>query len=158
MDLAGRTFVFHDVLQGGSVYCANTWGSLFTTNSGNTIYRWDTLDFSLLPYVYQNQFSDSDVLDVYDQGIWASETYRTITFVAEPNLICDQDAHAITKAQFETWLLANAMEYEITLTTRNTELNLIANAIREKGKTNAPLVYPSGFISAIKAISTSSDV
>lgn len=40
--------------------------------------------------------------------------------------------------------------------TTDTELTSIANAIRTKGGTSAQLVYPSGFVSAIQAIQTSS--
>ena len=38
--------------------------------------------------------------------------------------------------------------------TTDTELTGIADAIRTKGGTSAPLVYPSGFVSAIQAIPT----
>lgn len=40
--------------------------------------------------------------------------------------------------------------------TNTNELTSIANAIRAKGGTSSSLTYPSGFISAIEAISTSS--
>lgn len=36
--------------------------------------------------------------------------------------------------------------------TTDTELTSIADAIRTKGGTSAPLVYPTGFVSAIEAI------
>lgn len=42
--------------------------------------------------------------------------------------------------------------------TTDTELTSIANAIRTKGGTSASLVYPTGFVSAIEAISTGTDV
>ena len=35
-----------------------------------------------------------------------------------------------------------------------TDLTKVASAIREKGGTSAPLVYPAGFVSAIQAIQT----
>ena len=35
-----------------------------------------------------------------------------------------------------------------------TDLTKVASAIREKGGTSAPLVYPGGFASAIQAIQT----
>jgi len=38
--------------------------------------------------------------------------------------------------------------------TTDTELTSVANAIRTKGGTSAPLVYPTGFVSAIQAIPT----
>lgn len=42
--------------------------------------------------------------------------------------------------------------------TTDTELTSVANAIRTKGGTSASLVYPTGFVSAINAISTGTDV
>ena len=36
--------------------------------------------------------------------------------------------------------------------TSDIELQSVANAIREKGGTSAPLVYPTGFVSAIEDI------
>ena len=42
--------------------------------------------------------------------------------------------------------------------TTDTELTSVANAIRTKGGTSASLVYPTGFVSAIEAISTGTDV
>ena len=38
--------------------------------------------------------------------------------------------------------------------TNTTDLTAVANAIREKGGTSAPLVYPDGFVSAIQSIDT----
>ena len=42
--------------------------------------------------------------------------------------------------------------------TTDTELTSVADAIRTKGGTSASLVYPTGFVSAINAISTGTDV
>lgn len=44
------------------------------------------------------------------------------------------------------------------LLTNTTDLTKIASAIREKGGTSDPLVYPSGFISAIQAIQTGTEL
>ena len=38
--------------------------------------------------------------------------------------------------------------------TNTTDLTSVANAIREKGGTSAPLVYPDGFVTAIQSINT----
>ena len=38
--------------------------------------------------------------------------------------------------------------------TNTTDLTAVADAIRTKGGTSAPLVYPSGFVSAIQSIDT----
>lgn len=42
--------------------------------------------------------------------------------------------------------------------TTDTELASVASAIRSKGGTSSPLVYPAGFVSAIEGISTGTDV
>ena len=42
--------------------------------------------------------------------------------------------------------------------TNTTDLTKVASAIREKGGTSDPLVYPSGFISAIQAIQTGTEL
>ena len=42
--------------------------------------------------------------------------------------------------------------------TTDTELTSVADAIRTKGGTSFPLVYPNGFVSAIEEISTGTDV
>ena len=44
------------------------------------------------------------------------------------------------------------------LLTNTTDLTKVASAIREKGGTSDPLVYPSGFISAIQAIQTGTEL
>lgn len=36
--------------------------------------------------------------------------------------------------------------------TNTTDLTSVANAIREKGGTSDPLIYPDGFVAAIEAI------
>lgn len=38
--------------------------------------------------------------------------------------------------------------------TNTADLTAVADAIRVKGGTSAPLVYPSGFVSAIQSIDT----
>lgn len=40
--------------------------------------------------------------------------------------------------------------------TNTADLTAVADAIRAKGGTSAPLVYPSGFVSAIQAIDVAS--
>ena len=42
--------------------------------------------------------------------------------------------------------------------TNTTDLTKVASAIREKGGTSAPLVYPDGFVSAIQAIQTGTEM
>lgn len=41
--------------------------------------------------------------------------------------------------------------------TNTADLTAVANAIRAKGGTSAPMVYPSGFVSAIQAIDTTGE-
>ena len=42
--------------------------------------------------------------------------------------------------------------------TNTTDLKKVASAIREKGGTSAPLVYPDGFVSAVQAIQTGTEL
>ena len=42
--------------------------------------------------------------------------------------------------------------------TNTTDLTKVASAIREKGGTSAPLVYPDGFVSAVQAIQTGTEL
>ena len=42
--------------------------------------------------------------------------------------------------------------------TNTTDLTKVASAIREKGGTSDPLVYPDGFVTAIQAIQTGGDL
>nr|DAH77111.1 MAG TPA: hypothetical protein [Caudoviricetes sp.] len=42
--------------------------------------------------------------------------------------------------------------------TNTTDLTKVASAIREKGSTSAPLVYPDGFVTAIQAIQTGTEL
>ena len=42
--------------------------------------------------------------------------------------------------------------------TNTTDLTKVASAIREKGSTSASLVYPDGFVTAIQAIQTGTEL
>ena len=42
--------------------------------------------------------------------------------------------------------------------TNTTDLTKVASAIREKGSTSDPLVYPDGFVTAIQAIQTGTEL
>ena len=42
--------------------------------------------------------------------------------------------------------------------TNTTDLTKVASAIREKGGTSDPLVYPDGFVTTIQAIQTGGDL
>ena len=80
----------------------------------------------------------------YSLNAWINEDYRTVEFTS---------AGAVSDT-FYNWLSANATEQTpvITYSTTNTELKSIADAIRAKGGTASPLVYPTGFVSSIDAL------
>lgn len=87
----------------------------------------------------------------YTDTKWVDEKYRTIEITS---VIRDDNGDG------EAWLNANAVQVIDTVDylTTDTELTSIADAIRTKGGTSASLVYPTGFVSAIQAISTGTDV
>ena len=88
---------------------------------------------------------------VYNNGVWIDDAAKIITFVDTPSQYLN-----INSSQFEIWLTANAEEGElITYKVLESELTNIANAIRAKGDTSAPLTFPDGFISAIQALNVS---
>lgn len=62
------------------------------------------------------------------------------------------DGAAVTNANLIAWLEANAEQQipDIDYLTTTSELTSVANAIRMKGGTSSPLVYPNGFVSAIQ--------
>ena len=103
---------------------------------------------------YPGKTTDSVKYDstiVYETG-WKDDAYRTVEILRvkvadETNLIAWFEANAVQQ-------LPTVIDY---LTT-DTELTSIANAIRTKGGTSASLTYPAGFVSAIQAISTGTDV
>lgn len=75
---------------------------------------------------------------------WDDSAYKTIIFDTAPT------------GDLLAWLQKNADKQQINTEylTNTAELTAVADAIRAKGGTSAQLVYPSGFVSAIKAIET----
>ena len=78
---------------------------------------------------------------------WYDDSFKTITI----NSIASGSESAL-----ETWLESNATQVIaiVDYVTTNQELESVADAIRSKGGTSSPLVYPTGFVSAINAIPT----
>ena len=87
-----------------------------------------------------------DTFEVAGSGhtafVWVNETYKTLVFDTAPT------------GDLLTWLQKNADKSDPEYLTRKSELTSVANAIRAKGGTSAPLVYPDGFVTAINAITT----
>ena len=73
---------------------------------------------------------------------WHSEAYRTLEF------------DTATTGELLAWLQKNADMQDKTYLTTTSELKSIADAIRAKGGTTDPLVYPGGFVAAIGALRT----
>ena len=92
-----------------------------------------------------------DTFEVAGSGhtafVWVNEAYKTLEFDTAPT------------GELLAWLQKNADEQADTeYLTRKSELTSIANAIRAKGKTSAQLVYPDGFVTAIQAIQTGTEL
>ena len=91
--------------------------------------------------------SEGGVIDIasFTDGspfVWYDDAYKTLVFDTAPT------------GDLLTWLQKNADKYDQEYLTRKSELTSVADAIRAKGGTSAPLVYPDGFVSAINAITT----
>lgn len=77
---------------------------------------------------------------------WSDDAYKTIKFIYEPDTFT-----STTKANFIAWLQENATELPSSYyITNNISLNGIANAIREKIKSEESLAYPADFINNIR--------
>ena len=92
------------------------------------------------------QVTSSTLVSVNDTptgNTWSftDEAYRTLEFDTAPT------------GKLLAWLQKNADNRTEYLTSAS-ELTSVANAIRAKGGTSAPLVYPAGFVSAIQTIQT----
>ena len=72
--------------------------------------------------------------------VWGKEAFKTLEFDTAPT------------GELLTWLQKNADKYDPEYLTRESELTSVANAIREKGGTTDPLIYPDGFVTAIESI------
>ena len=73
--------------------------------------------------------------------VWDNEAYKTLEFDTAPT------------GELLAWLQKNADEQsDPEYLTRKSELTSVANAIRVKSGTSAPLVYPDGFVTAINNI------
>lgn len=77
-----------------------------------------------------------------DSFEWNNEAYRTLEF------------DTATTGELLAWLQKNADMQDKTYLTTTSELKSIADAIRAKGGTTDPLVYPGGFVTAIGALRT----
>ena len=77
---------------------------------------------------------------------WTNNAYKTVTFDTAPT------------GDLLAWLTKNAdKQTTVDYLTTNTDLTKVADAIRTKGGTSDPLVYPDGFEAAILAIPSGTD-
>ena len=74
--------------------------------------------------------------------VWYDDAYKTLVFDTAP------------AGDLLTWLQKNADKSDPEYLTRKSELTSVADAIRAKGGTTDPLVYPDGFVTAIQSIDT----
>ena len=86
--------------------------------------------------------SEGGVIDIasFTDGspfVWYDDAYKTLEFDTAPT------------GDLLTWLQKNADKSDPEYLTRKSELTSVADAIREKGGTSDPLVYPDGFVTAI---------
>ena len=70
------------------------------------------------------------------------DAYKTVVFDTAPT------------GDLLAWLQKNADKQVVDYLTNDADLKAVADAIREKGGTSAPLTYPDGFVSAIGAINS----
>lgn len=74
---------------------------------------------------------------------WDNNAYKTLVFDTAPT------------GELLAWLQKNAdKQSDPEYLTLKSELTSVANAIRAKGGTTDPLIYPDGFVAAIQAISS----
>ncbi len=86
--------------------------------------------------------------DGYVFSEWNTAADGTGTSFQIGDLIANSESSYQARAVYAIWKLPT-----VTYTTTSDELAAIADAIRAKGGTSAPLVFPTGFITAINSIS-----
>ena len=137
--VAGKTFTARD-----SFVLTDTDGSACQFTSGGVTYYGIYSENSRI--FYANDLLLENYTKVYDSQDWEDESYRTITF--------DEGEEPIS-GDFETWF--NAVYVEVTedevYLVRRSELESVADAIREKSGTQSELEFPSEFISDLNNIS-----
>ena len=102
---------------------------------------------SLLYYVFQYGTHSTIIAADMDLSaetafVFGSKTRKTLVFDIAPT------------GELLAWLQKNADMQDKTYLTTASELKSIADAIRAKGGTTDPLVYPGGFVAAIGALRT----
>lgn len=121
---------------------------LFESNgvSCNYVSITESYDISDLPHTME-YFTADDSFYAWDSSHgWYDEAYREIHITGGDDV---EDTAFIELLENSATQFVPPVPYMTT----STELTSIADAIRTKGGTSAPLVYPAGFVSAINDIS-----
>lgn len=116
----------------------------FTTNNQKATSIGIEHDGSIVMLIYGGVVDGGAEFDlsVTSSFEWYNEAYRTLEF------------DTATTGELLAWLQKNADMQDKTYLTTTSELKSIADAIRAKGGTTDPLVYPGGFVTAIGALRT----
>lgn len=107
---------------------------------------------------YSNDISPCQQLKTVDEIGWSAPSGKVFK---EWNISRDGTGESFSPGssyEYATNLYAIWEDAAIDYLTTDQEIASIANAIRTKGGTSSSLVYPDGFVSAIEAISTGTDV
>lgn len=138
MVIASKTFIFRD-----GVSVGDTDGSAcrFVSN-GVTFYGMYADNNRIF---YAENVDLSSFLTVRDgMGDWIDDDYKRVKFAADEEDI---------SGDFAVWFAATYFEETVYLT-YSESLTQVADAIRAKGGTSAPLEFPSGYVTAIETIPT----
>lgn len=129
--------------------------SLETTNISFTTNKQKATSFGIIKspdIVFEVTYGGIGVVGRFDPITmasfeWDNEAYKTLEFDTTPT------------GELLAWLQKNAdKQVDTEYLTRKSELTSIADAIREKGGTSDSLVYPDGFVTAIQAIQTGTEL
>ena len=137
VDLSNRTFMFKETLPVIGNYMSAKFSAKKSSPSGlyfSAIRQvTNTLTFQYVP--------GTTLITVYNSG-WVDDDYRRITFA---------DGVSVSDSLYE-WLIQLADEVEDTFLTKTEDLDIVANAIRERSWDYRQLTYPNGYAAAISAI------
>lgn len=137
VDLSNRTFLFKETLPVIGSYMSAKFSAKKSSPSGLYFSAMsqiaNTLTFQYVP--------GTSNLTVYNSG-WVDNDYRRITFA---------DGVSVSDSLY-AWLIQLADEVEDPFLTKTEDLDIVANAIRERSWDYRQLTYPNGYAAAINAI------
>lgn len=151
-NLAGTTWIFKDTISlSPSAGCEVSSGNTFYTSGNINGVEISVSSFGL-QYEYEQNIGGNisrmiEFAYTTANG-WDNDTYKTITFTAEPT------SFGPNESTFMAWLRANAAKQreEQSYLVTETELAIIADAIRMRAGLDEQLAFPSAFVSAVNNI------